>query len=89
VEPATAAASQCETSSTYCPRSASVRSMCSHVAKELATAPRTSTASVIGRSFITSCRKRRRRRLTHERRWNGEEAKNGASVGGRDIWMDT
>jgi hypothetical protein len=41
------------------------------------------------RSFITSCRKRRRRRLTHERRWNGEEAKNGASVGGRDIWMDT
>jgi hypothetical protein len=24
-----------------------------------------------------------------ERRWNGEEAKNGASVGGRDILMDT
>jgi hypothetical protein len=89
VELATAAASQCKASSTCCPRSASVRSMCTHAAKEPAATPRTSTASVTTCSFITSCRKRQRRRSTRKRRWNGEEAKNGASVRGRDIWMNT
>jgi hypothetical protein len=62
VEPAMVVVLQCEASSTCCPCSAFVHSMCSHVAKELAAAPRTSTASVTMRSFISSYRKRRWRR---------------------------
>jgi hypothetical protein len=89
VELAMAVALQCEALSTCCPCSAFVRSMCSHAAKELAAAPRTSTASVTTHNFISSYRKRWWHRSMRGQRWNGEEAKNGASVRGRYIWMDT